>query len=121
MVANITNQGTKRVKKLTGVFSSSTAPTMPPTTLKPNSAHKLSRPTPPANLRPASDEVIWLGNSAMVDVMLADSGFNPANSSAGNVMNEPPPASTFWVPAHKPASATNSNAEKSGDEVMKVN
>ena len=71
-----------------------------------NSARKDSLPTPETRLRPASPEVTWPGNSATVDVMLAASGDMPETISAGNVMNEPPPASVFCRPAHKPATRT---------------
>ena len=33
--------------------------------------------------------------------MLAARASMPVSISAGSVMNEPPPASAFWVPAHE--------------------
>ena len=94
-VAVSTNQGTNWVKKVTGVLSNNIAPNKPPATLSTNNFFKSSRPTPPANLRPAREEVIWLGNKANVEVIFADNGSNPANSNVGKVIKEPPPARVF--------------------------
>ena len=41
----------------------------------------------------------WAGNSATVEVMLAARASMPVSISDGRVMNEPPPASAFCVPA----------------------
>src|SRR6185312_7692331 len=47
------------------------------------------------------------GNSATVLVALAAIGGRPARTSVGKVMNEPPPATAFIVPASKPAAISN--------------
>ena len=102
-VANNTSHGTSREKMDDGVFSSSKPPSAPPTTLMPNSALNGSRPAPVTRLRPARPDVTCPGNSATVEVMLAASGDMPDMISAGSVTKEPPPASAFCSPAHRPA------------------
>lgn len=43
------------------------------------------------------DEVIWLGNSVIVDVMLVFSGLRFVSSKVGNVMNDLLFVRVFWV------------------------
>ena len=54
-----------------------------------------------------------MGNNAMVDVMFAASGLSPANNKVGKVMNEPPPANVFCVPAYRPDKAINNSSDRS--------
>ncbi len=116
-VANSTSHGTRRAKTDGGVLSSSNPPRAPPIRLMMNSARNDSVPTPETRLRPATPEVTCPGNSATVDVMLAASGGIPDRISAGNVMNEPPPASVFCRPAHRPAARMRASSmrERSAD------
>src|SRR5690349_19870540 len=94
-VAKRTSHGTKRVKMVTGVLMSNSAPSAPPTQLMRNRCRKRICPTSLSRQRPAIAEVIWLGKSATHEVMLADRGFNPNRINDGRVMKEPPPARTF--------------------------
>ncbi len=102
-VANSTSHGTRCEKIDDGVFSSSSPPSAPPTTLIANNARNDSLPAPCTMFRLAHPVVTWPGNSATVDVMFAASGDIPDRISAGSVTNEPPPASAFCRPAHRPA------------------
>jgi len=103
------------VNTLTGVYKRRNAPETPPKILIRNSCLKLTDPTPPTSLRPAKLDDIWLGKSAIVELIFAANGSNPARSKAGKVINEPPPARAFWIPAYKPTAASISTVE-SGKE-----
>jgi hypothetical protein len=110
-VANNISHGTRPAKKIGGVLSNNIAPNNPPARLMTNKWTKPSRPTLPASLRLAAAAVIWLGNSAIVDMTLAASGFSPANSSAGKVMKEPPLPICF---AHRHRIRRRRSTESSG-------
>ena len=81
---------------------------MPPAKAMMASARNDRRSAPDTSDRPAQPVVIWPGNSAIVEVMLASFGSTPAATSAARVMNEPPPASAFWAPAQSPATSSRS-------------
>ena len=96
---------------LLGVAMSRKAPPMPPQKAMIASDRNDSRSAPETSERPARPVVICPGNSAIVDVMLASFGSSPAAISAGRVMNDPPPASAFCTPAHRPAANSRSIIE----------
>ncbi len=56
-----------------------------------------------ASARPVKPVTSWAGNRATVEVMLAARASMPVSISDGRVMNEPPPASAFCVPAQSEA------------------
>src|SRR5580698_5384635 len=99
IVANSTRYGTSRVNTLTGVTSNNTAPSAPPTRLIQSSMRNDKPWAPETSARPASPVVTWPGNNAMVDAIFAARGSRPANSRAGKVRKDPPPASAFCTPA----------------------
>ncbi len=104
-MANSTSQGTILAKKLDGVSSSKAAPTAPPARLISARVRKLSPLVPRTMSRPTQPVVIWPGNSARVEAMLAARASRPVRISAGRVTNEPPPARAFCTPAQIPTSS----------------
>src|SRR5271166_3393637 len=98
-VANSTSHGTRRANTLAGVASRISAPMAPPTRLMRVSVRIVRPGGLFASARPVKPVTSWAGNSAMVEVMLAARASMPVSISDGRVMNEPPPASAFCVPA----------------------
>src|SRR5271165_2423274 len=98
-VANRTSQGTRRANTAAGVNKRMTAPSAPPTRLITNSVRIVRPGGVSAPARPVKPVTSCAGNSATVDVMLAARASMPVSISDGKVMNEPPPASAFCVPA----------------------
>ena len=76
------------------------APIAPPTRLTRTSVLIVRPGGVSASARPVKPVTSWAGNSATVEVMLAARASMPVSISDGRVMNEPPPASAFCVPAH---------------------
>lgn len=105
MVANKMSHGTICTNTFTGVESNKSAPMPPPMKLIRKSCLKLVWRTPETKFLPAMLEVSCDGESAMVEVMLAESGSSPASINAGKVIKEPPPAKTFCAPAYTPINA----------------
>src|SRR5271163_3632013 len=99
-VANRTSHGTRRANTDGGVASRMSAPIAPPTRLIRTSVLIVRPGGVSASARPVKPVTSWAGNSATVEVMLAARGSMPVSISDGRVMNEPPPASAFCVPAH---------------------
>ena len=89
-------------------------PATPPTRLITAIALNDNGPTPETCDLPLQLEVNCPGNSATVEVILADSAVMPVSISAGRVRNVPPPASAFCMPAH------NAAAKRSAKVIMLV-
>jgi hypothetical protein len=98
MVANSTSQGTRAANTELGVHNSSSAPTNPPTRLTTASFVTLTSVTSKTLRRYAQALVKVAGNSATTLDALATMGLRPANSNAGNVTSDPPPASALRAP-----------------------
>src|SRR5260370_34232260 len=101
-VAPSSNHGSTRRNVCAGVLISSTAPANPPTMLVTISGiitrreiFKCLRYAPPLAVTPT--------HSANVFVAFAATGGTPVNSSAGNAMKLPPPATALSAPPNAPA------------------
>ena len=90
-------------KNAGGVARGMRAPSAPPMRLMTNRLLIVSPGGLCASARPVNPMTTWEGNSATVEVMLAARASMPVSMSAGNVMNDPPPASAFCTPAHSEA------------------
>src|ERR1700677_2653782 len=99
-VANSTSHGTRWAKIDEGVARRMSAPSPPPMRLMMNNLRIVSPLGLAASARPVKPVTSCAGNNATVEVMLAARASMPVSISDGRVMNEPPPASAFCVPAH---------------------
>src|SRR5271165_6786762 len=96
-VAASISQGITCKKVCAGVLISSTAPAMPPTTLVTING-TITRREMRSRLRYAPPLAVTPIHKASVLVALAATGATPVNSSAGNAMKLPPPATAFSPP-----------------------
>ena len=85
-----------------GVFSSTTAPAVPPSNPA-SPISKAARRFLRTSGQYAATEVSWPGQMATVFVALACTGSMFMPSSAGNDRNDPPPATAFSTPARNAA------------------
>ncbi|MGA7930713.1 MAG: hypothetical protein WCA20_32545 [Candidatus Sulfotelmatobacter sp.] len=105
-VALSVSQGSTRMKVCAGVFSISTAPAPPPIRLTASRGTIMRRGTF-NRLRYAPPLPTAAVHRAIVFVALAGIGGTPVNSSAGNAMKLPPPATEFSAPPQHPSEKEN--------------
>src|SRR5216684_5535477 len=101
-VAASSSQGSTRRKVFGGVLMRSNAPSKPPTMLVAISGI-ITRLEMSRCLRYAPPLAVTPTHSASVLVALAATGPTPVNSSAGNAMKLPPPATALSAPPKTPA------------------
>ena len=101
-VAASKSQGSTRRKVFAGVLMSSNAPSKPPTMLVAISGI-ITRLEILRCLRYAPPLAVTPTQSANVLVAFAETALTPVNSSAGNAMKLPPPATAFSAPPKAPA------------------
>ncbi len=113
MVAASNRNGTRAAKAAFEDTSSSPDPIAPPIMVSPVSratSRRSMRATSRRNPRAAAR---YPGRAATVVVALADTSGTPVKTSAGKVMNVPPPATAFSMPPKNPAASNNRNSATS--------